>query len=159
MKIKEVIEKTKLTDRAIRLYIDNGLVAPGIEENYSGRKNISFSESDVERLNQIALLRKAGFSISDIKTIISDDEKIEEIVRNFIEGTDEEIKSKTEVVKKLKTISFDERISLKILCEKLSESVEEITVPKEDLNAPRSYRITRKILQAFAASALCFLQV
>ena len=68
MKIKEVIEKTKLTDRAIRWYIDNGLVSPGIEENYSGRKNIDFTESDVERLSQIALLRKAGFSISDIKS-------------------------------------------------------------------------------------------
>ncbi len=154
MKIKEVIEKTKLTDRAIRLYIDNGLVSPGIEESYSGRKNIEFSENDVERLNQIALLRKAGFSISDIKTIISDDEKIEEIVRKFIGETDEEIRSKAEVVERLKSISFDEKISLKILCEKLSETVEEITVPKEDLNAPRSYKITRKILQILAASGL-----
>ena len=150
MKIKEVIEKTKLTDRAIRLYIDNGLVSPGIEENYSGRKNIEFSESDVERLNQIALLRKAGFSISDIKEIISDDKKIEEIVRKFIDETDEEIRNKTEVVERLKSISFDEKVSLKNLCEKLSETVEEANVPEEDLNEPKAVKIIRTFLKIFA---------
>ncbi len=150
MKIKEVIEKTKLTDRAIRLYIDNGLVSPGIEENYSGRKNIEFSENDVERLNQIALLRKAGFSISDIKEIISDDEKIEEIVRKFIDETDEEIKNKTEVVERLKSISFDEKVSLKNLCDKLSETVEETNVPEEDLNEPKAVKIIRTFLKIFA---------
>jgi len=154
MKIKEVIEKTKLTDRAIRLYIDNGLVSPGIEENYSGRKNIDFSENDVERLNQIALLRKAGFSISDIKTMISDDERIEELVTKFIEETDEEIKSKTEVVEKLKAISFDEKISLKTLCEKLSGTVEEINVPKEDLDAPRSFKIAKKVMQILSVTGI-----
>lgn len=156
MKIKEVIEKTNLTDRAIRLYIDNGLVSPGIEENYSGRKNIEFSENDVERLNQIALLRKAGFPISDIKEIISDDEKIEEIVRKFIEETDEEIRSKTEVVERLKSISFDEKVSLKILCEKLSGTVEETEVPKEDLNAPRIYKITRKFFKIWGLVGFIF---
>ena len=65
MKIKDVIEQTGLTDKAIRLYISNGLVAPSIEENYSGRKSIDFSEENVERLKNVALLRKAGFSIAD----------------------------------------------------------------------------------------------
>lgn len=153
MKIKEVIEKTKLTDRAIRLYIDNGLVFPGIEENYSGRKNIDFSENDVERLNQIALLRKAGFSISDIKTIISDDEKIEEIVTKFIEETDEELKSKTEVLEKLKTISFDEKVSLKILCEKLSPTVGEAQVPQEDL---KDRKIEQKHFKSIGFAGMIF---
>ena len=42
MKIKEVIEKTGLTDRAVRLYIDEGLTSPSIEESYNGRKSIDF---------------------------------------------------------------------------------------------------------------------
>ncbi|MBR2418036.1 MAG: MerR family transcriptional regulator, partial [Clostridia bacterium] len=50
MKIKEVIAKTDLTDRAIRLYIENGLVSPSITENYSGRKNIEFSDDDLVAL-------------------------------------------------------------------------------------------------------------
>ncbi len=153
MKIKEVIEKTNLTDRAIRLYIDNGLVSPGIEENYSGRKNIEFSENDVERLNQIALLRKAGFSIFDIKEIISDNEKIEEIVRKFIEETDEEIRSKSEVLERLKSISFDEKISLKTLCEKLSETVEKMNVPEEDL---KDRKIERIYFKSFGIAGMVY---
>ena len=69
MKMKDVLEQTGLTDRAVRLYIDNGLVTPNIEESYSGRKNINFSTEDVDRLRNIALLRKVGFSIPDIKVI------------------------------------------------------------------------------------------
>lgn len=63
MKIKHVMEKTGLTDRAIRLYIENDLVKPECDENYNGRKSIDFSENDVEQLKNIALLRKADFSI------------------------------------------------------------------------------------------------
>ncbi len=47
MKMKEVIERTDLTDRAIRLYIENGLVSPSCSESYAGRKNIEFSAEDV----------------------------------------------------------------------------------------------------------------
>ena len=34
MKIKQVCEATGLTDRAIRYYIEEGLVAPAYTENY-----------------------------------------------------------------------------------------------------------------------------
>ena len=84
MKIKDVIERTGLTDRAIRLYIDNELFNPSIEESYSGRKSIDFSESDIVQLNNIAMLRKAGFSLADIKNII-DKTDIEEIINKYIE--------------------------------------------------------------------------
>ena len=80
MKIKEVIEKTGLTDRAIRLYIDEGLIAPSIGESYSGRKSIEFSQEDVERLKNVAMLRKAGFPIADIKSIVDDESTIKSIV-------------------------------------------------------------------------------
>ncbi len=134
MKIKEVIEKTGLTDRAIRLYIDEGLTAPSIEESYSGRKKIEFSESDVERLKNVAILRKAGFSISDIKSIADDSETAKEIVENLIKQTEENIENETEIVKRLKSISFDEKVTMNAICESLSSSVDKKSVPKEDLH-------------------------
>jgi len=133
MKIKEVIIKTKLTDKAIRLYIDNGLVAPNIDESYSGRKSIEFTNDDVERLNNIALLRKAGFSIADIKDIIESDEKAQNVVDRFIRDTEDNIHHETEIIEKLKNIPAENGISLKTICESLSDSVEERQVPKEDL--------------------------
>ena len=62
VKIKEVIANTGLTDRAIRLYIENGLVTPENEKSYNGRNNYNFTQADVECFEKIALLRKADFS-------------------------------------------------------------------------------------------------
>ena len=132
MKMKEVIEKTGLTDRAVRLYIDEGLAVPNIEESYSGRKSIDFSESDVERLKNVALLRKAGFSIADIKSLVDDNSTTKDIIEKFIEQTENNIAHETEIVEKLKGISFDEDVTLETICNSLSATVEKKQVPQED---------------------------
>ena len=67
MKMKDVIAQTGLTDRAVRLYMEQGLILPSCTENYNGRKNIEFTPQDVTRLQNIALLRRAGFSIAEIR--------------------------------------------------------------------------------------------
>lgn len=149
LKIKEVIEKTGLTDRAIRLYIDEGLVLPNIEESYSGRKSIDFSAEDVSRLNNIALLRKAGFSIPDIKSIAENKDSAKKIIEAFIEQTEQNIRHDTEVVEKLKSISSDEDITLETICESLSGTVIENEVPQEDMKPRSASETLRK-------TAFCF---
>lgn len=143
MKIKEVIKKTELTDKAIRLYIENGLVAPSIDESYSGRKSIDFSDDDVERLINIALLRKAGFSIADIKEIIESDEKAKNVVERFIEETENNIQHETEIIEKLRGIPAENGISMKTICESLSKAVEKKQVPKEDMKLSALERTIR----------------
>ena len=69
MKIKQVCELTGLTDRAIRYYIDEGLVFPAYTENYMGRKAYDFADSDVTALNHVATLRKFGFTVEEIKEL------------------------------------------------------------------------------------------
>ena len=65
-KIKEVCEKTGLSEKAVRLYMKEGLVTPETEEGIY-RNAYSFSEKDIELLKDIAVLRNAGFGISDIR--------------------------------------------------------------------------------------------
>lgn len=72
MKIKEVCERTGLTDRAVRHYIEEKLIAPEYSENYLGRKTFYFTEADVRTLSDIAVLRRIGFSVPDIRAIESD---------------------------------------------------------------------------------------
>ena len=67
MRMKDVCARTGLTDRAVRLYIENGLLQPNEEINYAGRRTIHFSEDDVSTLEAITTLRKADFSIVDIR--------------------------------------------------------------------------------------------
>lgn len=160
MKIKEVIEKTGLTDRAIRLYIDEGLALPNIAESYSGRKSIEFSDNDVERLKNIALLRKAGFSIADIKSVVDDNSTAKEIVEKFIEQTEENIKHETDIVERLRSISFDEEVTLETICDSLSAAVEEKNVPKEDIKLTLKEKIFKVFAIAFSSvllvNAVCF---
>lgn len=133
MKIKTVTEITGLTDRAVRLYIDSGLIAPEITENHAGRKNIEFSESDVALLKKIALLRKAGFSIADIRVLLTDETQARFVVSAFIENTETEIENKAEIVARLKSIEADSAINADTVCEALSATVSAAKVPDEDM--------------------------
>lgn len=147
MKIKEVSQQTGLTDKAIRLYIESGLVSPKIEEAYNGRKKIDFSGEDAERLKNIAVLRKAGFSINDIKQIISGGQAAEETVKNFIGESKQQIEHQSDTVAILEKAEFNNGITIEDLCEVLSNSTSKESVPKEDMEAPLGERILR---QAFS---------
>ncbi len=148
MKIKDVMEQTGLTDKAIRLYINNGLVAPSIEENYSGRRSIDFSDNDVIRLKNIALLRKAGFSIADIKEILIDENRVNKVVVRFIEGKEKDIQRDREIVNVLKNVA-DEKLTFEKLSAVLSENATEKDVPEEDMQISKKERIFRTIFRVF----------
>lgn len=150
MKMKEVLQQTGLTDRAVRLYIDSGLVSPDIEENYSGRKNIEFSENDIDRLKNIALLRKIGFSIPDIKQIASGGENTKPIIEAFIQQKQESIENDTLVLEKLKSISLDTQITMDSLCLQLSSAAENKQVPQEDLQLSKDEKRRREDYIAIA---------
>ena len=133
MKIKEVIAKTGLTDRAIRLYIENELVKPECDENYNGRKSIEFSETDVENLKNIALLRKADFSIQEIKDLQMGGETAQNTIKEYINRTNEKIQFSSEIIEKIGTLADEENITIEIICEKLSSNLANEQVPAEDM--------------------------
>ena len=72
MKMKVICEETGLTSRAVRVYIEEGLISPTYTENYLGRRTFKFAQEDVSALQNIATLRKYGFSIAEIREILSD---------------------------------------------------------------------------------------
>ena len=80
MKIKEICEKTGLTDRTVRYYIEEGLISPFYTENYLGRKAFDFSEQDLDRLKSIATLRSFGFTVEEIKALSLGDADSKQIV-------------------------------------------------------------------------------
>ena len=108
MKIKEVISQTGLTDRAIRLYIENGLVTPENEKSYNGRNNYNFTQADIECFEQIAILRKAGFSLEQIKTIKSGGESAKEVLIAYLNDKKESVVTGQKIVDALKDIPQQE---------------------------------------------------
>lgn len=65
MKIKEVCQKTDLTERTVRFYIEKGLLQPVSSES-NKRLYYDFFEQDMAKLKKIAVFRKIGFSIDAI---------------------------------------------------------------------------------------------
>ena len=71
MRIKEAASATGLTERAIRVYEDAGLVSPKTVDK-NGRDFRDYGDGDIERLRTVAVLRRARFSIEEIKTMVYD---------------------------------------------------------------------------------------
>lgn len=82
MKMKEICARTGLTERAVRLYCEEGLLSPERSE-VRGRVYLEFSETHVEELRQIAILRGAGFSLDEIKTAINEPHLIGRLLRDL----------------------------------------------------------------------------
>jgi len=75
MRISEVCAKVHLTERAVRLYIREGLVQPG------QRNGITvFDAEGIARLEQIAAMRRADFSIDQIRRMLTSPSEIGTVV-------------------------------------------------------------------------------
>lgn len=156
MKIKQVIRETGLTDRAIRLYIENDLVKPECDENYNGRKSIDFSESDVKQLKNIALLRKADFSIPEIKALQMGGETAQQTIKEYINKTNEKIQFNTEIIEKIGTLADEENITIEIICEKLSSNLINEKVPEEDMELSPKERKEKIVFTVISVSGIVF---
>ena len=143
MKMKDVLEQTELTDRAVRLYMENGLVSPTCSENYAGRKNIEFSDEDVTALKNVATLRKAGFSINEIKLLKQGSVPCRKTVAEFIEKTTAKIESDKAVVEKLEAVVMAEDLSIETICESLNSATEEKEIPESDIKLSLAEKIEK----------------
>lgn len=119
MKRREVEKNTGLTRKAILYYEEKGLINP-----HKGENNYrNYSQEDLDRLLQISIYRKLGLSISEIKNILTTNEKnlgsilrdrqykleLEESMKNLLEKL---IKSKDfeEISKELENLEREETI-------------------------------------------------
>lgn len=154
MRMKDVLARTGLSDRAVRLYIENGLLSPRQDSSYAGRKSITFSEEDVEILEVIATLRRAGFSLSDIRRMQEDPSCAREVLEGHRDALTEEIEQKQEILKKLSAIPADTPISCRTIADGIRASASSQTIPKEDSNM--SFRELKTLLQRRTTSLFTF---
>ncbi len=79
MKMKEVCDKTGLTERAVRFYVAKGLVSPEMVVR-NDREYREYSREDVQALRDISDLRKLSFSIEEILTMQRSPEQIAQVL-------------------------------------------------------------------------------
>lgn len=152
MKIKAVCERTGLSDRAIRLYIENGLLAPDKTENYTGRRSFDFSDDDVTRLDQIAVLRASGFSIAQIREVQENPERIPAIVAEVTEKQETELRKSEKVLSSLSALS-EEIGSFEELADRLTDETIPET-PPEDSRMRLRYLIARFVEGAYSSAVV-----
>ncbi|MBQ4606643.1 MAG: MerR family transcriptional regulator, partial [Clostridia bacterium] len=82
MRIKEAAEQSGLTEKAIRLYEEKGLITPTITEK-SGRKFRDYDEATVALLKTIGGLRRSFFSLEQIAAMQQSPERIPEVFSQY----------------------------------------------------------------------------
>lgn len=131
MKMKTVCEKTGLTDRAVRYYIEEELLSPAAAENHRGRRSFEFTDKDVETLNHISTLRKFGFSVSEIRTMITSPSKIASIVDGLKTRKETEIKNENALLKALCELQPDESFTMATLANALKATAKNLPAPAD----------------------------
>ena len=82
--LKEVTEKTGVTENALRYYNAKGVLPPTVQEQ-TGRRQWFYDEEAVWKLKKLILLKYLGVPIEETGAAIDDDEKYRRIVKNCTE--------------------------------------------------------------------------
>lgn len=130
MKIKEAARETGLTEKAIRLYEEKGLIVPETRL-VAGRVFREYSAETVEELHRIAVFRRAGFSLRQIGSLQhGQPEDIVRILEEYRTTLREEITQKQLLAQVLEQTSPRTESELAALLEAPSAH---LPVPMQDL--------------------------
>lgn len=87
MRLKEAIQETGLTQKAIRYYEEQGLIKPIKQEN--GNKD--YSEQIITQLRFIKALRSLHFSLSEVHILLEQEKEKQQVLLDKIKACDEQI--------------------------------------------------------------------
>ena len=132
MKMKTVCEQTGLTDRAVRYYIEEGLVTPEYTENYLGRRSYDFSEEDISNLKDVVVLRKYGFSVVEIRQMQGAPEAIPFLIDTLRARKRDGIAEEQGLLDVLFAVDAEKSTSVRELSAALSEAAGQLAAPRED---------------------------
>ena len=132
MKIKEVSQLTGLPESTIRFYEDEGLISPE-KEYINGRYYRNYSESDVHLLQTIGILRKARFSMEEIRSMRSEPESIQTICTQCQLRLQEEAEALREISSVLSALNAASIDSMFSLADALSEKAKNVELPARDI--------------------------
>lgn len=158
MKIKSVCELTALSDRTVRHYIEEGLLSPCYTENYLGRRAFDFSDADVQMLKDIAVLRKFGFSIAEIKTIQENPTQSIDIISAMRDRKQKIIDDEQALLSVINRLEDSRAYSVSELAEALSFSIDDAVLPAED-RQENIQRIVRLVIRTIFLGLLTFLPI
>ena len=137
MKLKEVCEATGLTRKTIRLYEEKGLLVPQ-KEARNGREYREYSQEDVETLREIAILRRAWFTMDEISRMQQDPEAIGEIFPQYLQWLEAQQQTLRQLLTAARAIDPQQVKSVAELSWKMREA-EKMPLPQADIEPRFQY--------------------
>lgn len=147
MKIGEVVRETGLSEKAIRLYVEQGLVKPEISQSLH-RNSYEFTRENVRELERIAIFRKAGFSLFEISVIIEQPERLPELLESKRQSMAADMAVQGNVKSALERLEASQMGDPKQVADALRPAVANRKIEGESNHSPRRF------LAAVAAVAL-----
>lgn len=151
-KMKEVCQRTGLTEKTIRYYVEQKLVQPKVEEGLH-YKSYAFDDNDIVQLKTIAVLRSAEFSVADIHKMLEDSNSIPYLVAEKEEKLSAQIIALQSVQRALKEMTFQDRSDVS----RVADAIEPMSIRSKE--TPKSSRNRLLWLCVYAGLFLlpCFL--
>ena len=133
MKIYEVSEKTGLTTKTIRYYEAEGLLSPE-KQWQNGREYRNYSEADIQRLTKIAALRRARFSVEEIRHIHEAPGDIPEIFQSYRRRLQQEQVDLSAILAVINNITSEALTSEDTLISQMKPATVGLPLPAVDLD-------------------------
>ena len=132
MKIKEASQKTGLSKKTIRFYEEEGLIQP-TKTYCNGRAYRDYSEAHIQALNEIATMRRARFSVEEIKTIMASPEEIPDVFAAYRQRLRAEKDAIMQVLSVVDEIAAKELTSKEALMAQITPSAQALALPSTDM--------------------------
>lgn len=133
MKIKEISQITGLTKKTIRYYEAEGLLNPE-KQWVNGREYRDYSQQDIQQLEKIAALRKARFSVEEIRHIESVPEDIPAVFQSYRQRLQNEQRDLSSILAIVNNISCDKLTSEDQLIAQMHPATVGLPLPAVDLD-------------------------
>lgn len=131
MKAKEVSSKTGLKERTIRFYEEQGLLHPTMERR-NGRNYREYSQDDLHRLQLIATLRRANFTLEEIRQLLEAPETVETVYAVYLTRIRQTAADSALLLKAASEIS-PAGLTPSQLAQRLEQQVRNLSLPPADL--------------------------
>lgn len=138
MQIKEVCQRTALSRKTIRYYEEEGLIHPE-KELRNGRAFRTYTEADIQQLMTIASLRRAWFTIEEIRTMQQQPETIAEIVPRYLQWLQAQQQTLRGLISAAQQLRPDSIESISQLSRLLSHESGKLPLPQADLEPHFKY--------------------
>lgn len=132
MKIKEVMKRTGLSEKSIRYYENMNLITPRLYER-NGRSFRDYSEEDIRELQTVAILRKARFSIENIRRMKEDPAAIPGILTEYRDALEKSYDFLGALLRLLSSGQPERSSDLYELAESFEPCLSGVRLPEPDL--------------------------